>query len=231
MIEEAHGVAERIGFEPALHHALVARAFCLLELGRITEAAAAIERMQRDAERTRLPDRQWRALVHRAGLAILNGRFGEGGQLAAEALAVRRDASDPTAVRLFTLQTYLCRRETGDLGGLEGSIRGLAEEYPAMASWRCLLAALLVETGRPEEARGIVDALAPDDFAAVRRDFNYPPSLALLAMVVGTLGDAARAPTIYRLLAPFAERNIVFPVYSPGCTRLGASPSRHACGD
>jgi hypothetical protein len=38
----------------------------------------------------------------------------------------------------------------------------------------------------------------------------------LLATVAARVGDAARARTLYRLLVPFAERNIVFPVYSPG---------------
>jgi hypothetical protein len=97
-------------------------------------------------------------------------------------------------------------------------------EHPALTSWRCLLAVVLVESGRPEEAHAILDELAPDDFAAIRRDFNYPPSLALLGTVVGRLGDTARAPIVYRLLAPFAERNIVFPVYAPGA--LG-SAHRH----
>src|SRR4029450_9650529 len=188
-----------------------ARVFCLLELGRVAEAAAVIERMQQDAERTRLPDRQGGALVHRAGLAILEGRFAEGARVAAEALAVRRDASDPTAARLFAMQTYFCRRETGDLGGLEGSIRMLAAEFPGLASWRSLLAALLAESGRLEESRVVLDALAFDDFAALRRGFHYlPPPVAAL------LDDAARASTLYRLLLPFAERNVVFPVYSPG---------------
>jgi tetratricopeptide (TPR) repeat protein len=216
LVEEAQTVAEGVRFEPAVHHGQAARVFCLLELGRVGEAAAAIDRMQRDAERTRLPDRQWRALVHRVGLAILEGRFAEGARLAAEALAVRRDASDPNALRLFTLQTFLCRREAWELGGIEGSIRAQVAECPAQASWRCLLAVLLALTGRLEEARAILDALAPDDFAAIRRDFNYPPSLAMLAPVASALGDAGRAAVLYRLLLPFAERNIVFPMYSPG---------------
>src|SRR5262249_11283024 len=169
-------------------------------------------RMQRDADRTRLPDRQWRGLVHRAGLAILDGRFAEAARLAAEALSVRRDASDPTAVRLFTMQTFLCRRETGELGGIEGSIRGQVADYPALGSWQCLLAVPLAEPGRLEEARPILDAQAVADFAGIRRDFNYPPSLALLAIVASLLADAGRAKALYRLLEPFAERNIVFPV-------------------
>ena len=50
----------------------------------------------------------------------------------------------------------------------------------------------------------------------MRRDFNYPPSLALLATAASLLDDRARATMLYRLLSPFAERNVVFPVYSPG---------------
>ena len=135
----------------------------------------AIERMQQDAERTRLPDRQWRALVHRAGLAILNGRFGEGGRLAAEALAVRRDASDPTAVRLFTLQTYLCRHETGRAGRPGGIDPRAGRGVPrARRSSRCLLAALLARPGRPEEARRCSTRWRPTTSAALRRTSTIP---------------------------------------------------------
>jgi tetratricopeptide (TPR) repeat protein len=216
MVEQACGAAERVGYEPALHHGQVARVHCLLELGRVREAAAAIDRMQRDADGTRMPDRLWRAMVHRGGLAILEGRFGEATRLAAEALAIRRDASDPTATVLFTMQTYLCRRETGELGGLEASMRTIATESVTLHVWRCLLAALLTESGRSEEARTILDALAADEFAALRRDFYYPSSLAVLATVAARLANVASARVLYRLLLPFAERNVVFPVYSPG---------------
>src|SRR5262249_61191301 len=99
MVEEAPRLAGSLGFEPALHHGEVARVFCLLELGRVAETAEAVARMQQDAERVRLLDRQWRALVHCAGLAILDGRFTEAVRVAAEALAVRREASAPTAMR------------------------------------------------------------------------------------------------------------------------------------
>ena len=93
-------------------------------------------------------------------------------------------------MHLFTVQTYLCRRETGDLGGLEGRSARSPRTTRRSPRWRCLLATLLVETGRADEAHGIVDVLAPDDFVAVRRDFNYPASpLALLAEVDGPLGD------------------------------------------
>ena len=38
----------------------------------------------------------------------------------------------------------------------------------------------------------------------------------MLATVAAVVDDATHAPTLYRLLLPFADRNVVFPVYSPG---------------
>src|SRR5262249_41386498 len=93
--------------------------------------------------------------------------------------------------------------------------------YSALGGWRCVLAALLADSGRLDEARSILDALAADDFAALRRDFNYPPSLALLATVASQAGDLVRVRTLYALLEPYAERNVVFPVYSPGVLGSG----------
>jgi len=120
-------------------------------------------------------------------------------------------------LHVFTVQAFLCRIETGDAATLEGSIRHLIADFPAVPAWRCVLAVTLVDAERLAEARALIDALAPDDFAAIRRDFLYPVALAWLAQVAAALNDAAYARTLYRLLEPLAERNLVVSVYSPGC--------------
>jgi AAA ATPase domain len=215
--DESRAVAQAAGFDQAVHLSRLSRTLALLELGRIAEANDEIEHMRHHAERTHLSEWLWHATVHRASLAILAGRFDDGARLAAEALAIRRDASDPGALHIFTVQAFLCRIETGDAASLEGSIRHLIADFPAVPAWRCALAVLLVDADRLAEARALVDALAPDHFAAVRRDFLYPAALAWLAQVAAALNDAAYARTLYRLLEPFAERNLVVSVYSPGC--------------
>ncbi len=217
LADESRTAAETVGFEEAIHLSRLSRTLALLELGRMTEAGEEIERMRHDAERTHLSEWVWHATVHRASLAILAGRFDDGARLAAEALAIRRDASDPGALHVFTVQAFLCRIETGDAASLEASIRHLIADFPAVPAWRCVLAVVLADAGRLGETRALVDALAPDDFAAVRRDFLYPVSLAWLAQAAAALADAPSARTVYRLLEPFAERNLVVSVYSPGC--------------
>ncbi len=215
LANEAAALAAATGKRNAAHVSQLSRALCLLERGEIDAAAREVERMRLDAEQSRLPEWRWHATAHRASLAILAGRLDEGRRLATEALAIRRDAGDPGAVFAFTVQLYLCRRERRDAGALEGAIRGMAADFPDVPAWRCVLATFLVENGQVEEARTLLDALAPDDFAAVPRDYLYPASLAWLAETATALHDAERSRTLYRLLLPFAERNIV--VYSSGC--------------
>jgi hypothetical protein len=217
LADESRAVAEAVGFDEAVHLSRLSRTLALLELGRVAEAGDEIDRMRHHAERTHLPEWHWHATVHRASLSILAGRFDDGARFAAEALAIRRDASDPGALHVFTAQAFLCRIETGDAATLEGSIRHLIADFPAVPAWRCALAVTLVDAGRLAEARAVIDALAPDDFAAIRPDFLYPVALAWLAQVAAALNDAAYARTLYRLLEPFAERNLVVSVYSPGC--------------
>ena len=107
------------------------------------------------------------------------------------------------------------RREQGRLAEVEGAVRGFIELYPAIPAWRGALALLLVELGRPDEARaefergrrGRLRRLR--EVAAFPRDANWLIAITLMAEVCGALGDAARAAELYRLLAPYAGRNVV----------------------
>jgi tetratricopeptide (TPR) repeat protein len=215
--EESHRIATEGGIESFVHNGRLTRILCLFERGQIAAAVHEIEQMRLGAERTRIPERQWHVTVQQATVAQLQGRFEDAARLSAEALAVRRDASDPAVSHVFLVQTYICRTEAGHAQGLEESIRGLANDYPAVPAWRCILALLLEETGRREPARRMLDELAAGEFAAVRRDFLFPASLAWLSRLVARLRDAERARVLYDLLLPFADRNIVVSLYSPGC--------------
>jgi len=220
LADEALAVAEAHGLDEAAYGARFSRTHCLLERGDVAAATREIERMSDDAERSRLPDRLWHVAVHRASLALLEGRFDDGARLAAEALAVRRDASDSAVLHVFTVQMFLGRRDTDHPGGLEGSIRWLVSNFPAVPAWRAVLAVFLADLGRPEdvgEVRTIFERFAANDFAELPRDFLYPASLAWLARIASFLSDGPRALTLYRLLLPFAERNIVVSLYAPGC--------------
>jgi tetratricopeptide (TPR) repeat protein len=217
LAEESHRLATAFGGDEYVNNGRLTRILCLLERGDIPGATHEIEVMRIAAEGSRLPERLWHATVQRATLALLAGRFEEASRLAAEALAVRRDARDAAVSHVFLVQTFIGRCDTGHLGALEDSIRALATDFPAVPAWRCILALVLAETGRLDVATGMLDELAADEFAALRRDFLFPASLAWLTRLVARLRDGERAAVLHRLLAPFADRNIVVSLYSPGC--------------
>ena len=216
-VDESHRIATEHGMDAMVHNGRLTRVLCLLERGEVAAASNEIELMRLGAERARLPERQWHAMVPRAAVAMLLGRFEEAARVSAEALAVRRDASDAAASHVFLVQAYIGRSETGHATGLEDSIRRLASDFPAVPAWRCILALLLAETKRAEAARPMLDELGANGFAGVRRDFLYPAALGWLARLAALLGDGERARELYALLLPFADRNIVVSLYSPGC--------------
>jgi thioredoxin-like negative regulator of GroEL len=83
-------------------------------------------------------------------------------------------------------------------------VEAVLEATPAIPAWRALLALMLLESGRREEARAIFDELAADEFADVSRDFTWPASLCLLSSVCAGLGDAERAEVLLGLYQPHA---------------------------
>lgn len=193
------------------------RALCLLEGGDVAGATREIDRMTQLTDRSLRAYQRWQTAIARTALSLLAGRFDEAASLAAEALALRRDASDPTALQHFVLQMFMARRETADPGGLAGSVRWLAEQHPQMPAWRCLYAVFLADLNRHDEAREQFERLAVHDFTDLPPDPMYPAALAWLTRVASYLFDARRAQLLYPLLLPFSERNIVVTPYVGGC--------------
>jgi DNA-binding CsgD family transcriptional regulator len=66
------------------------------------------------------------------------------------------------------------------------------------------------ELGARDEARAVFEKLAAGGFAAMPHDAIRIASLAYLAEVCVWLGDTVRAATLFDLLLPYAERNLVF---------------------
>ena len=77
-----------------------------------------------------------------------------------------------------------------------------------MSQARAGEAAFLAEAGAAE-ARDRFETLAAHDFADIPRDEHWLVTLTILAQASAALPDVRRAATLYELLLPFAQRNIV----------------------
>ena len=101
--------------------------------------------------------------------------------------------------------------------------RAYAERFAAIPGWVCVLAHLLAETDRGDEAREILDAFAADDFRGLPLDGIWLGAVGYLAETAAALGDATHAQALHDLLEPYADRNVAVG-WASACT---GSAARH----
>lgn len=181
----------------------------LLESGDLAGADAELDVVERVAREQRLAAYAWHACLIRAMRALLTGDFEAGARLAAEAMSRRSEGPYAMPSQFYAVQAFHWRRERGGLADMEPALRLLAEAFPAVPVWRCGLALLAVECGRPDEARATLRAFAERGFAELPRDGNFLPAVFELAEVAAALGDADAAAALLPLVEPLAERAVV----------------------
>ncbi len=189
----------------------------VLELGDVWAAQADLAEMERLAEELRQPAQRWLVAVHRALLALLEGRFEQAEQLITETRSVGEQAQSWSAAVTHGLQLYLLRRELGRLAEVEQLVRRAVAAHPTYPIWRCVLVSMLSELGSTAEARVGLGALAANDFGGLPFDEEWEVSLGFLAETAARLGDRDRAAKLYELLLPYADRvAISYPEISLG---------------
>lgn len=83
-------------------------------------------------------------------------------------------------------------------------------------AWRPGLALIYAELGRTAEAAAEFDLLARRDFADVPQDGNWLVAMTYLADVCVLLGDGISALTLYEMMLPYKQVNVLISVGS-GC--------------
>ena len=194
----------------------------LLMLGRVSDAAAALERHRQAAERGRYDIFRYQAVVFDAVFGIIDGRFEDAERFATSAaeLFPQRTEFDSG---LYGLQMYVVRRGQRRLGEV-ASILQLAARSDGLL-WRPGLAALYAQLGQLEEAEREYAVLAADGFSTVPRDAIWPACLAFLSEVCVFIGDREHAALLYEELEPFTGLTIMVAYtvcLGPADTLLGA---------
>jgi tetratricopeptide (TPR) repeat protein len=207
--ELAHSAHASVGPELAF----LARSVRLRELlasGEGDAFASEVAALERETRTLRQPQLRWWALVLGSVAPMLEGRHDEAMALAREALGLGRRMGDPTAESTFGGQAFSLALDRGNPEQAEAPFRRLAAERPGAAIYAASLALIEAETGRLDAARASLERFAADGFAGVKRDYGWWTVLGFLAQVAHAVGDAARAAQLEALLAPFADRHVVF---------------------
>jgi len=180
----------------------------LVEKGDLEAARSVAADHVRIAQTARQPFFQAVGLSSQTLLAIHEGRFADAEALAQETLKVGRRFSPANAAGAYGMQMFSIRREQGRLAEVLPVLRHFIATQAETAIWRPGLAVLYMELDLRPQAEAELEGLAAGDFAAIPHSALWPTSMAFLAEVCAYLKDAGRAAILYRLLSPYAGRNI-----------------------
>jgi tetratricopeptide (TPR) repeat protein len=189
----------------------------LLELDDPGRAEAEIEAYGETARRLGQPRTLVFDPLHRALVANMRGEFDEAQRLTDEARERSSGVHGSMSQLVADGQAFLQQRLRGRHLDRAPFLRHHADTVPLMRRWRCMLAVVMAENGRLEEAGKELDQLAAEDFEDFPRDAPWLHAMSLLAELCALLGDAPRARRLYELLAPFEGRNVI----SLGAAYLG----------
>jgi tetratricopeptide (TPR) repeat protein len=202
-------LAEQLGHRELNLFAYAVHLADVMEIGDIEAVRTDVAAYTRLAHELRQPHYLWWLAGFRTTVALLAARLDDAERLAGEALAMGQEARPTDAPQVFGVHQFTLRRERGGLEELAVATEALSEQHPAIPAWRCGLALLLAELGRSLDAQRLLDSLAADEFAAVRRDMSWIVSMSLLAETAALLRDLPCARTLYQLIRPYAERVVV----------------------
>jgi DNA-binding SARP family transcriptional activator/tetratricopeptide (TPR) repeat protein len=217
------GLAESSGDERLAIAGHRWRMIDLLELGEIDAVDIEIDAYAEIAERRRRLSDTLYVHIYRAMRLLLAGDFDAAEAEGYAAVTLGNRVQDPNTGNATLLQSCTLRRERGRLERLEGPVRAYAERFAAIPGWVCVLAHLLAETDRGDEAREILDAFAADDFRGLPLDGIWLGAVGYLAETAAALGDATHAEALHDLLEPYADRNVAVG-WASACT---GSAARH----
>ena len=203
-------IAQAVGDGERIIEAHLMRFMSLIELGQMTDARQESVTLSRAVEELRQPAQMWLEPVNRSVLALIEGDYGLAEALISRQLAtgyrVTAGKDDVSAARMHR---FLLRREQGRLAEEEASVRESARDFPWYPMHRAALVCLLIDLGRPAEARAAFDDLAVGDFEAIYRDNEWLLGMCLASEASARLGDVAAARVLYGQLHPFAGRHAI----------------------
>ena len=207
---EMLGLAQELGSADDCSVAFARRCAFFLRRSDLVRADREAFALNLATEVVRQPYLNWASYRFRATRALMVGQFEAGESLARQALAISEQKSQPNACELFWVPMLEPLCMLGRIGELEPMARRTADQRPSVPAYRALLGRICCSLQNLSEARAIFESLAVDNFSYLPHDDLYEAGLAALADVCFELRDRSRAASLYELLLPRAETNLVF---------------------
>lgn len=204
---EMIGLADRLRHPEWARRAHEIRIADLLELGDFQSAEAELRLYESLYPQS--SDHNGSVQIINAMRALLRGAWSEAEKHAEEAMNIGMRRQQPRALTSYAAQLTMIRFEQGRLKEMESLLSSYIVQFPKLDVARCALILASIESDHQQQARTQFEYFARDDFAHLRRDWNWLATVTVAAQVSVYLGDTARAEALCRLMLPFAKRNVM----------------------
>ena len=223
--EEGISLARRTGNREFLLYLMGWHVYNLSESGDMLARSQFLEELGRLADEQRQPLYQFVFRRFHALTAMFEGRFAEAERIAAHASSYGANFPELNSADVHAVQMLSLRREQGRLAELAPVLEHFERDSPPGSRWRPGLMIVYSELGQHDKARALYESFAKENFASVVRDARWVMTIAYLAEMSCSLGDAMGAAHLYRALLPYEGRNLIVghkvTTYGPAGRYLG----------
>jgi class 3 adenylate cyclase/tetratricopeptide (TPR) repeat protein len=173
-------------------------------LGDLSEVIGCHDELDRLSDEVGQPILRWAACFNRSWSRLLLGDMVQAEALATEALQIGNNTQQPDAIAIYGVQLSNIRWYQGRLPEIVDVFVQIASDNPEIPAFRGAAAWTLLEVGREDEARTMLDLeksrglTAPDDFL-------FLCYLDLWSRVISSLGEQGAAKIVYDQLSPWPD--------------------------
>jgi tetratricopeptide (TPR) repeat protein len=175
----------------------------LLELARVEEFDQVVADLEAAGRRTGHQSSVAQATQWAAMRALMRGEVAEARALAWRVIDIAQNA--PNFAMGYAAQHYVMARATGEHELLLPAIQTVAERHPDVVAWRAAWARTLVEIGRVDDARRVLDDVVAR-LPGAPHSWTWVAALVVAADAAARLESESAAAVIEPLLEPYAGR-------------------------
>ncbi|MHC1559505.1 ATP-binding protein [Actinomycetospora sp. C-140] len=205
-------VARRLDEPVTVHRAWWLRFRVAAEVGDAAEADRCLDAQDALMAEIGQPTLRWMTGLQHVARHLRRGELDDADRLLHDVAERGRVAEQEDALLYHAIQLFALRREQGRVGDAEALVARVAAASPELPAIHAALGVLHAETGRDDEARRILDAIAGDDLAALPVEASTMVAYLFCADLCVALDDRRRAAQLVDLLAPHDDQVAVWAV-------------------
>jgi DNA-binding CsgD family transcriptional regulator/tetratricopeptide (TPR) repeat protein len=202
-VELSDEIIQSSGYTPILNDPKEWLIMTYQELGDMNKVKNLIQQLEASVEQVYSFKGYYFSAIAKANQALFEGRWQLAETLIETASELGASKLDGSAEGVYGVQMFMLNRELGRLPMVQGALKRMLESDNS-AVWAPGLLATYTELGMHDEARGIFEQLAANDFRPLDEGELLLTCLVYMIDACVELNDTGRAAALYQRLVPYS---------------------------